>query len=128
MATFQVACVQNCANNNLEQNLQIVDSMIRLAVERGAELVCLAEYYSLLERHDKAYFHSGFSEKNHPALARGIALAEELRIWMSLGSIPIKGPQGRVFNRSFIISPEGRIEARYDKIHLFDVEINDDQK
>ena len=128
MAVFKVGCVQNCATNNLEHNLPVVDSMIRLAVEKGAELVCLPEYYSALEQDDKAYFDNGFSQKDHPALAHGKALAAELRIWISLGSVAIKGPQRKVFNRSFMISPTGRLEARYDKIHLFDVEIKDGQK
>ena len=128
MAVFKVGCVQNSATNNLDQNLLSIDSMTRQAVKKGAQLVCLPEYYSLLEQNDEAYFRDGFSQKDHPALAHGVALAEELGVWMSLGSMPIKGPQGKIYNRSFIISPAGRLEATYDKIHLFDVEIKDGHK
>jgi predicted amidohydrolase len=50
-------------------------------------------------------------------------LARELGIWLHIGSLALIGERGRPVNRSLLISPEGRIDARYDKIHMFDVDL-----
>jgi predicted amidohydrolase len=62
-------------------------------------------------------------EEGNAALAHFRALARELGIWLHVGSMTIALAGGKLVNRSFLISPEGRIAARYDKIHMFDVEL-----
>ena len=53
------------------------------------------------------------------------ALAKELKVWLLIGSIGVKAPDGKIFNRSFMISPSGIIAARYDKIHMFDIQLSE---
>lgn len=64
-------------------------------------------------------------EKDDLALSALSAVAEELGIWLLIGSLPIKLTEDKTANRSCLIGPDGRISARYDKIHLFDVNLPD---
>jgi predicted amidohydrolase len=64
-----------------------------------------------------------YDEAQDPALPVFAALARELNIWLSVGSIAIKVSDTKTANRSFLIAPDGSIAARYSKIHLFDVEL-----
>ncbi|MFX4997851.1 nitrilase-related carbon-nitrogen hydrolase, partial [Acinetobacter baumannii] len=67
---------------------------------------------------------AGRSEAEHPALAAYRALAAELGRWLSIGSLWIReGDEPRIRNRQFLIRPDGTIAARYDKIHMFDVDL-----
>jgi predicted amidohydrolase len=60
-------------------------------------------------------------EEETPALSRFAALAGELRLWLHIGSLAVKVAPALAANRSFLFAPNGRIVARYDKIHMFDV-------
>lgn len=62
-------------------------------------------------------------EKDHPALRHFCDLARGLNVWLHVGSMPILLDNGKLANRSVLISAEGRITARYDKIHMFDVDL-----
>jgi predicted amidohydrolase len=63
------------------------------------------------------------AEEQAAPLARLKALAEELGIWLHVGSLAIKLPSGKVANRSYVVGPDGTVAARYDKLHLFDVDL-----
>ena len=127
-STFKVACIQNCATNDLAANLITVERLLRMAHAQGAELACLPEFFCNLEPSDGSYYDKGFDADNHPALAALRALARELGLWLLLGSIPIKAADRKVHNRSIVLDPEGAVVATYNKIHLFDVAIKDGQK
>lgn len=118
---FAVACVQNCAGNDMELNLRECAEWVRAAAAAGAGLVCLPEYFACLEPDDASLLASAHVEATHPALPRFSALAVELGVWILLGSIAVKISETKVNNRSYLIDASGSIVARYDKIHLFDV-------
>lgn len=124
---FRVACVQNCAGNDLDENLRRIEKLIGDAHAAGAELICLPEFYCQLEPDDGDYFKNGFDESSHPAVTQASSLARSLKIWLALGSVPVRTTDNKVHNRSLMVSPEGEIVARYNKIHLFDVAIKDGQ-
>lgn len=63
------------------------------------------------------------TEDRDPALPAFCALANELDIWLLIGSLSIKLSDSKTANRSFLIDPGGNVAARYDKIHLFDVDL-----
>lgn len=69
-----------------------------------------------------------YEEARDPALPAFAALAEELGIWLLVGSLAIKVSETKTANRSFLVDPKGRIAARYDKIHLFDVDLPSGEK
>lgn len=128
MDSFTVACVQNCAADDLAANLDTAGRLVREAATAGAELICLPEFYCSIESSDASYFENGFEADAHPALAHARGLAAELGCWLLLGSIPVRFEAGRVHNRSFLLAPDGGVRATYNKVHLFDVEIRDGQR
>ncbi|MEM7541046.1 MAG: carbon-nitrogen hydrolase family protein [Pseudomonadota bacterium] len=126
-SSFRVACVQNCAGPDIDENLAAVEDAIRKATDEDAALVCLPENFSCLHESDGSYLEDGYTEDNHPALPRLASLAAERDVWLLLGSLTIALPDGRLNNRCVLLDNEGRIQARYNKIHLFDVTIRDGQ-
>ena len=124
---FKVACVQNCAADDMQANIATADGLVREAAAAGASLICLPEYFCILERSDKAYFDMGFDAEQHPALLHFQKLAAELEVWLLLGSIPVKHRDRKVHNRSHLLTPKGEVAATYNKVHLFDVAIKDGQ-
>jgi predicted amidohydrolase len=97
--------------------------MSREAADLGASLICLPEYFSALSSDGPRLTIRGFEEGAHPAIPAFSELARDREIWLLLGSLPITAPSGKLHNRSYLIGPEGEIVQRYDKIHLFDVEL-----
>jgi predicted amidohydrolase len=121
MTAFRAACVQLNSGNNLEANLRAAEAAVRSAAERGAHLIMLPEYAALLDGSGRVMRENSHAEPDHPALARLRALARETHAWMLIGSLTIKVDEERMVNRSYLLSSDGGIVARYDKIHMFDV-------
>jgi deaminated glutathione amidase len=130
VAPFTAACIQFTAGPDPEPNLRQVGELIRRARDTGADLIMTPEASNFIEsgkrRHDKARL-----EADDPFLAGMRVLARELGVWLLLGSLVIDpaGEQGadpsetRLANRSFLIDSAGAIVARYDKIHMFDIDL-----
>ena len=120
---FRIACIQNCAGNNQQLNLENAQALMRAASEDGADLIALPEYFSCIEPDDRILMANARGEADHEALAMVRDLARELQRWILIGAIPVRADEQRVYNRSYLISAKGEIVARYNKIHLFDVEL-----
>ena len=123
--TFKAACIQNCAGRDVAANIEETDRLTREAVAAGADFVSLPEYFSGLDVENGRLKVPAFPEDEHPALAHFRALARELSVVLNLGSLPIVSGGGKAFNRGYMIDRQGEITARYDKIHLFDVDLPD---
>ena len=122
-ASFTVACIQTCSSNEIEENIQTVNGLVRDAVSAGAEFVLLPETVSLMETRSKLLFAKAKTQDEDPAWKAFQALAAELGIWLHTGSLPLKLSDTKIANRSFVIDPAGVIRATYDKIHMFDVDL-----
>lgn len=122
-STFRVACVQNRATEDLAASLTDACDLVRAAQAAGADLVCTPEFFSCLSLASDGLRVGGHTEQDHPALPVTRALAAELGTWLLLGSLAIRGESGKLRNRSYVIDATGQIVARYDKIHLFDVDL-----
>jgi predicted amidohydrolase len=126
--TFRIALVQNCAERDMAPSIAALEPMIRAAAKEGAHLIQLPEVAHMLEPDNAAVLAKTRLEAEDPGLARFRALAAELKRWILVGSLFIREKgRDKVVNRSFVLDPDGRIVARYDKIHLFDVELKDGQ-
>ncbi len=128
--TFTVACVQNCAGTETDPNLADCADLVREAAGRGAAFILLPEYFTGLDIKGDILIPDAFAEADHPALPLFAGLAREHRAWILLGSLAITvdggpGRAERIANRSYLLDPEGAVAARYDKIHLFDVDLAD---
>ena len=101
--------------------------MIREAVSAGANYVQTPEVTTVLETDSKRMPDVIKPEPGNPALIHFSELASELGIWLHIGSMAVATDEPRYANRSFLFAPSGEIAARYDKIHMFDVEIGEGQ-
>lgn len=127
MTRFTAGLVQMTSMQEMAENLSAAEALVREAREAGADFVLTPENTTILEpRHDHLRSIAP-TEDDHPALARFAGLAEELGIWLLLGSTAVKLDDGNLANRSYLFDPRGRIAARYDKIHMFDVNVPDGQ-
>lgn len=123
--TFTIACIQTTATPDIAHDIRVLTDMVAKAAARGARFVATPEYCAGLDTREGKMFPSAFAEEEHPVLPAMQALARELQLWLLIGSIGVKAPDGRIFNRSFMLSPQGAIAARYDKIHLFDIDLGE---
>jgi predicted amidohydrolase len=123
MSSFRAACVQLRSSDDVEDNIRVTSQLIREAKEWGADFIATPENTTLMAPDGGAKLEKSFSEDRDPALPRFCALAEELGVWLLIGSLAIKVSESKTANRSFLIDPKGHIAARYDKIFLFDVDL-----
>jgi predicted amidohydrolase len=123
MSSFRAACVQLRSSDDVEDNIRIASQLIREAKALGADFIATPENTTLMAPDGGAKLEKSFAEDRDPALRRFCALAEELGVWLLIGSLAIKVSERKTANRSFLIDPKGRITARYDKIFLFDVDL-----
>lgn len=121
--TFTVACVQVNAGREIGPNVETAASLARDAKAKGASLVLMPENVSMMEWGREAIFGKAMPEAEHTALAAFRDLARELRVWLHCGSLAVKVGGGMVANRSYVLRPDGDIAARYDKIHMFNVDL-----
>ena len=121
--TFRVGLVQMTSGRDVARNLADASGLIRQAVKAGAQYVQTPEVTTLIERDHAKLFVETRPEEGNPALAHFRSLARELKIWLHIGSMGIAVAPDKIANRAFLISPEGVITARYDKIHMFDVDL-----
>jgi predicted amidohydrolase len=121
---FIAACVQNCATPDVRADLAVLGRLIDEAAGQGARFIALPEYCAGLDTKDGKLHPFAVAEAQHPAIP---AIAERARkhgAWILIGSIGVKAPDGRIFNRGIMVAPDGSIAARYDKLHLFDVDLD----
>jgi len=128
MSKFKAACIQFTARPEVEPNLATSLRMTRDAAARGAKLVCLPEFFTGLELVGGNLMPAVVKEEDNPVLPAFKELARELGLWISLGSMGVTRPDGHIANRGYVIDPGGRVSARYDKIHLFDVDLGDGKR
>jgi predicted amidohydrolase len=128
MTSFRAACVQLRSSDDVSDNVRTTSALIREAKAQGADFVATPENTTLMAPDGGAKLAQSFSEADDPALPQFRALAEELGIWLLIGSLAIKVSDTKTANRSFLIDPKGRMAARYDKIHLFDVDLPSGEK
>jgi|ERR1035437_50183 predicted amidohydrolase len=121
MAIFKAACVQLNSGNDMTANLRAAGGGVRAAAEQGAQLIMLPEYAALLDGSGRVMRENSYPEDQHPALPVFQALARETQAWLLVGSITVKIDNESMANRSYLLSSDGTIVARYDKIHMFDV-------
>jgi predicted amidohydrolase len=112
-----------CTGRSVEANLAAASDLVREAVHQGAQYVQTPEITTLMETERERLFTAVRPEEGNAAIGHFSALARELGIWLHLGSMGILAGAGRIANRSFLFSPAGVIEARFDKIHMFDVQL-----
>jgi predicted amidohydrolase len=128
MTQFRAAAVQLRSGTEVAANVAEALRLIRAAAAAGAGYVLTPEMTTILDRDRERLLAAVRPEEDDPSLVRFRAVAAELGIHLHVGSMAIRlvdpaaGAQA-VANRSFLIAPDGSVAARYDKIHMFDVDL-----
>jgi predicted amidohydrolase len=124
---LSAALVQLGASDDPAANLPETERLVREAAARGAALVLTPEVTNCVSASRTRQREVLREEADDPTLARLREVAADCGVRLLIGSLALRSgdPDGRFVNRSFLIGPDGGIAARYDKIHMFDVEIGD---
>jgi len=120
---FRVALVQMRSGRTVAPNLAAAEEAIRQAAEAGSQLVVTPENTALMELERERVLANTQSEDGNQALELFAGLAKELALWLHIGATPVKLGDDKIANRSLLFRPDGSIAARYDKIHMFDVDL-----
>lgn len=128
MTAITVACVQLNAGPDIDENLKQAGMLIREAAKDGAEFIATPENTDFMRSTAEQTVETALEADKHPGIAFFSFLAKELKVWILIGSMKIKQDSGKVVNRSFLFSDNGQLRASYDKIHLFDVKLQNGEE
>jgi predicted amidohydrolase len=120
---FRAALVQMCAGRSVTRNVADALSLIAEAAAQKAGYIQTPECTTLMEVDPDRLMAETKPETDNEALAAFCAAASDRNIWLHIGSMAVKVGERRLANRSYLIAPNGEISARYDKIHMFDVDL-----
>ncbi|WP_323767856.1 carbon-nitrogen hydrolase family protein [Antarctobacter sp.] len=124
---MRAALIQMTSSDDPAENLGTMQDMLHRAKDDGAQIALTPEVcncVSMNRAHQTAVLRP---EGDDPVLAGLRATAAKLNLWLLAGSLALKAdpPETRFVNRSFLIGPDGGIAARYDKLHMFDVQVSE---
>ena len=124
-AVFRAAMIQTCSSRDVDRNLSTVSELAEAAAAAGAEYVQTPEVTTLITAdRDELFAQTAADDAGNAAITCFAEIAARLGIWLHIGSMAVQVENGnRLANRSFLFGPAGDCRARYDKIHMFDVDI-----
>ena len=120
---MKIACVQMCSGLSPETNIASASALIREAAAQGASFVATPEMTNVIEsKHDRLLGKVG-TQDDDASLVRLRGLAGGLGITLLIGSLALR-EDDMLVNRSFLLAPDGGVLAHYDKMHMFDVQLD----
>lgn len=124
---LDIACLQTRPMPDFASALEEAGPLAEAAVQAGADMLFLPEYCGGLRSDGEMLTPPAAAEDAHPFLAGIRGFAARRRVWVQVGSIAVTGRRGKLVNRGYMIDDRGAIRGRYDKIHLFDVQLSETQ-
>jgi nitrilase len=126
--TVRVAAIQMASGPNVSANLAEAEQLIELAVDAGARLVALPEFFCIMAMKDADVVKVREAEGSGPIQAFLSRMAKKHHIWLIGGSVPLEaGAADKVRNSCLVYDDRGKQVARYDKIHLFGLNLGNEQ-
>jgi predicted amidohydrolase len=122
-STFKAAMIQMRSGLTPAANVDAAARFIEEAKAAGADYAQTPEMTNILAGKREQLFATVVEEEKDPSLAAFRELARRLKLTLHVGSLAIRLTHDRAANRGFLIDPQGGIAARYDKIHMFDVDL-----
>lgn len=122
---LDIACLQTRPMADFASALDEALPLADAAARAGADLLFLPEYCGGLKTEGSAVTAPSAPQDRHPFLQEMRAFAARRKIWVNLGSVAVDGADGRIVNRGFMVDDTGAIRGRYDKIHMFDIQLSD---
>ena len=125
---FTVAGVQTTSGREIAKNIDAAGALVTGAAKAGADFVLLPETVNLMENKGKLRAEKITKGDGDGGLSAFQEMASGAGIWLLAGSLVVRGEDAesekpRAVNRSFLIDPDGAVQASYDKIHMFDVDL-----
>jgi deaminated glutathione amidase len=126
---MKTALVQLTSTEVPADSLAACERLVLEAIEQDASFILTPEVSNCIAPSKAVLTEVLCREEDDPFLARMRAIAAKAGVWVMIGSLGVKSEKvaGKFANRSFLISPKGKIEAKYDKIHMFDVDISESE-
>ncbi|WP_274426119.1 carbon-nitrogen hydrolase family protein [Chelativorans sp. YIM 93263] len=124
MSTLRTAALQMRSGTDPRVNLETFEALVREAADKGAQYVQSPEMTGILVRSRELLFSRIQTVEADPLVQRAADLARELSLFVHIGSTAIKLADGKVANRAFLFGPNGAQIASYDKVHMFDVDLD----
>ncbi|TWG90276.1 putative amidohydrolase [Mesorhizobium sp. J18] len=124
MTNLRIAAIQMRSGTDPERNAEIFEQFVREAAGKGAVYVQSPEMTGILVRSREELLAKIKGEKDDPIALKAAALAAELSIFVHVGSTAVALNDGKVANRAFLFAPDGSLVTTYDKIHMFDVDLD----
>jgi len=126
--TVRVAAIQMASGPNVPANLAETERLIELAVEAGARLIVLPEFFCIMGMKDADVVKVREADGHGPIQAFLARMAKKHRIWLVGGSVPLEaGAADKVRNSCLVYDERGKQVARYDKIHLFGLDLGNER-
>lgn len=124
---FRIAAIQMASGPNVEGNLHEAGRLIAMAAEQGAKLVALPEYFAIMGMRDRDKVAVREAEGKGPIQQFLSDTAKKHKIWLVGGSVPlVASVPGKVRNSCMLYDDKGELAARYDKIHLFGLDLGNE--
>ncbi len=124
----KVACIQMNSSKDIDENLLQAGKMIEQAALEGAEFIVTPENTDFMSETDQSMLRTAMNDDEHPGIPFFSEMARKHKVWILVGSMKIKVSETKVVNRSFLFRPTGQLMASYDKIHLYDVSLQNGEK
>lgn len=124
MAIFTAAAIQMRSSTDPEANVRVLKDHVREAAGRGARYVQTPEMTGAVQRDRKALAAILRDEHSDLIVEAASELARDNAIVLHVGSTTIDAGGGKIANRAFLFGPDGSVVCRYDKIHMFDVDLD----
>ena len=122
---MRAALVQLTSSDDPERNLAATVAALREAEDGGAHIALTPEVTNCVSASRTRQLEVLRTEDDDPTLAGLREEAARLGMWLLIGSLALKTNEERFANRSFLVAPDGAVAARYDKIHMFDVDVSE---
>ena len=121
---MRVAAIQMRSNTSIADNCEVLDTMVRNAARDGASYVQTPEMTGILQKNPKGLFSEITQQSEDMLVKLSAGLAKELGIWLHIGSHAVRVSEEKAANRAFVFSSDGDLVTTYDKIHMFDVDLD----
>ena len=123
----KIAGIQMASGPNVAANLSEAEKLIEIAVEQGAKLVALPEYFAIMGMKDTDKVKVAEKEGQGPIQQFLSGIAKKHEIWVVGGSVPLQSEtKDKIYNACLVYNNQGKLVARYNKIHLFGLNLGNE--
>ena len=125
---FITSCIQICSNNNIKENIKKILHHIDICIKEKTDFILTPETCSIMTNDKKELLNKTKLMEEDELVLKTKKICQKNKKWILLGSIIVKNKKNDLINRSILINPKGNIEKFYDKIHMFDVNLSNEEK